>query len=101
MSTMLASTAPTPGTSRASTGRPVDLEVALDGRLAVLERHLGDEDRVCVRVVHPHRSDVTVRRHEPFLEGEDPDGGRDVAAVDVVADVGLGDRDLRERVVEV
>src|SRR5262249_35973652 len=68
--------------ARAAPGDARQLEVALDGRLAVLHRNVGDDDLLRVGVVDLHDG-LAVRRgrHQLLVDREGPDRGRAVATV--------------------
>src|SRR2546430_6841312 len=88
--------------ARPAAGDARQLEVALDGRLAVLHRHVGDDELLRVRVVDlRHRFAVARGGQQLLVDGERADRRRAVAAVAPVAHRRRLYVHLGERVVDV
>src|SRR2546429_8575178 len=88
--------------ARPAAGDARQLEVALDGRLAVLHRHVGDDELLRVRVVDLHHRFAVARGGQQLLvDGERADRRRAVAAAAHVVHERRRYVHLGERVVDV
>src|SRR5262249_53953644 len=74
--------------SCSATGHPGQLEIAVDGGLAVLHGDVGDDDLLGVRVVDADHRFALAGGDEPLVDGERTDGRRAVATVAGVVDDG-------------